>query len=292
MSYDEWRFTFGAKTKNQIDAITKSYLKEGLSVWNSDLKKPEYVNSYKTAPTCSSGMDVIVLVSNTGGFGYDYGAAIKNTLSTLPGHLANLSGNNYRLGFVLYDWQFNSTYAPYNRTPTYLTASGYTSLPAAQKYLSGAFTNTYIGSNLSPYTVGNQIRVTALTMMALNNSFAFNNAIGLWGSLLFPYGVQVDGNQYPAALNGGRYALGGPVGTGLARVLLNSIAGAWRTNVSRHIIIFNETNAADTNGSTWTSNYNSLLQTCQLQDINIISYEYNPTTRPNSNLAPLPISGY
>jgi hypothetical protein len=293
MSYDEWRFTFGAKTKAEIDAIPKSYLKEGLSVWNSDLKKPEYVNSYKTAPACSAGMDVVVLIANTGGFANDFGAAIKNTLSTLSTHLATLSGNNYRLGLVLYDWQFNSAYAPYNRVPTYITASGYTSLPAGQKYLSGSFTNLYLGTSLSPYTVGNQVRVTAMTMMTLNNGFAFDNAVGLWGSSVFPYGVQVDGNQYPAALSGGRYAVGAPVGEGLSRVVQSSIAGSWRTGVSKHVIIFNENSAAGNDGSIWSAlTYNSVLSTCLVNDFNIISYEYTPATRPNSNLQPGPIGGF
>ena len=48
MSYDEWRFTFGAKTKAEIDAIPQSYLSPGLSVWNTNIKKPEYVNIYGT----------------------------------------------------------------------------------------------------------------------------------------------------------------------------------------------------------------------------------------------------
>ena len=294
MSYDEWRFTFGAKTKAEIDAIPKSYLKEGLSVWNSDLKKPEYVNSYKTALACSAGMDVVVLIANTGGFANDFGAAIKNTLSTLSSHLATLSGNNYRLGLVLYDWQFNSNYAPYTRVPTYITATGYTSLPAFQKYVGSSTTNQYVGTTLSPYTLFNQIRVTAMTMMNLNNGAAFNTALGIWGTPTFPYGVQVDGNQYPATLSGGRYAVGAPVGEGLGRAVQQSIAGTWRTGVSKHVIVFNENAAADPWGNVWsnTTGYSSILSTCIGQDINIISYEYTPATRPNSNLQPGPISGF
>ena len=45
MSYRSKRFTFGSKTTAQIDAITISTNPEllpGMSVWNSDLKKPEY----------------------------------------------------------------------------------------------------------------------------------------------------------------------------------------------------------------------------------------------------------
>jgi hypothetical protein len=276
MSYDEWRFTFGVKTKKEISEITKSYLKEGLSVWNSDLKKPEYVNSYVTAAPCSAGMDVIVAISNTAGIGYSYGSTIKTTLATLSSHLATISGNNYRLGLVFYDWQFNCANSVYARIPTYLTATGYTSLPAAQKYLSGSTPSVYGGG--VTYVIGCQIRVTAVTMMNTNNGAAFNTALSNWCTPVFPFGVQIDGATYPnSTLPGGKYASGAPVGEGLSRIVLNNIAGTWRNGVSRHLIIFSELNAAGNNGSPWTP-ITSVQQACQLQDVNMITYELSVTS--------------
>lgn len=67
MSYDEWRFTFGAKTKTQIDAISQSYLLPGLSVWNTDIKKPEYVNlNVETGYKSFVNEDCVTLINNTG----------------------------------------------------------------------------------------------------------------------------------------------------------------------------------------------------------------------------------
>jgi hypothetical protein len=43
MTYFRYRFTYGIKTTAQINALTG--IKEGQSVWNSDIKKPEYVVS-------------------------------------------------------------------------------------------------------------------------------------------------------------------------------------------------------------------------------------------------------
>jgi hypothetical protein len=43
MTYFRYRFTYGIKTTAQINALTG--ISEGQSVWNSDLKKPEYVVS-------------------------------------------------------------------------------------------------------------------------------------------------------------------------------------------------------------------------------------------------------
>jgi hypothetical protein len=43
MSYNAKNFTFGSKTKSQIDVLSSTYtLETGMSVWNSDIKKPEY----------------------------------------------------------------------------------------------------------------------------------------------------------------------------------------------------------------------------------------------------------
>ena len=43
MSYNAKNFTFGLKTKAEIDALSSTYtLEAGMSVWNTDIKKPEY----------------------------------------------------------------------------------------------------------------------------------------------------------------------------------------------------------------------------------------------------------
>ena len=64
MSFRSRRFTFGSKTTAEIDAITVSTnpeLTAGMSVWNSDIKKPEYwTGAVWTNEDC-------VLLTNTSG---------------------------------------------------------------------------------------------------------------------------------------------------------------------------------------------------------------------------------
>lgn len=64
MSYRARRFTFGNKTTAQIDAITiitNPELVPGMSVWNTDIKKPEYwTGSVWTNEDC-------ILLTNTSG---------------------------------------------------------------------------------------------------------------------------------------------------------------------------------------------------------------------------------
>lgn len=51
MSYDNWRFTFGRRTKAQIDSISYSNRSAGMSVFNDDIKKPEYVYTPQSGST-------------------------------------------------------------------------------------------------------------------------------------------------------------------------------------------------------------------------------------------------
>ena len=62
MSYRSKRFTFGSKTTTEINAITtvtNPELSAGMSVWNSDIKKPEYwTGSIWTNEDCIVGTNV------------------------------------------------------------------------------------------------------------------------------------------------------------------------------------------------------------------------------------------
>jgi hypothetical protein len=64
MSYRAKRFTFGSKTTAQIDAITiltNPELLPGMSVWNSDLKKPEYWTG-----TVWTNEDCVLMINTSG----------------------------------------------------------------------------------------------------------------------------------------------------------------------------------------------------------------------------------
>ena len=203
MSYDEWRFTFGAKTKTEIDAIPQSYLSLGLSVWNSDIKKPEYVNTYMTSSACSNGMDVVFLIDYTGSMG---GAIndIKTSVTSITNKIISESGNNYRLGLVIFDEQTANNNAPY------FTSPDYTSLPIAQrKITTGSVPNRF------------QWR-TAMQMMTTNNITPFIAQLNKLNTGPFPLGGGVGGPE--------------PADMGVADIN-TGFAGTFRSNVAKMIIL-------------------------------------------------------
>jgi len=205
MSYDEWRFTFGAKTKAQIDAIPQAYLSLGNSVWNSDLKKPEYVNLYQITATCTNGMDVVFLVDYTGSMGSAIDN-IKSSISTITNKIILESGNNYRLGLVVFDETDSARVSEYSSTAEYI------SLPAIQKKV-----NTGIG--------GRYQWITATQMMTTNNITAFNTQLAKLNTATFPLGW---GAGMPE-----------PADMGLADVN-SGFAGNFRTNVARFVILITD----------------------------------------------------
>jgi hypothetical protein len=91
MSYRSKRFTFGIKTTSEIDAInlvSNPELTAGMSVWNSDIKKPEYwTGSVWTNEDC-------ILLTNTSGTTIDRGKLVRLDLtqtSILGALLTNLN---------------------------------------------------------------------------------------------------------------------------------------------------------------------------------------------------------
>lgn len=99
MSYRARRFTFGSKTTAQIDAITivtNPELTAGMSVWNSDLKKPEYwTGSVWTNEDC-------VLLTNTSGSTILRGRLVRIdvTQTTTPGALLTNTDEDIMVGVV------------------------------------------------------------------------------------------------------------------------------------------------------------------------------------------------
>jgi hypothetical protein len=78
MSYDRYRFTYGIKTTNEIASI--SGIAEGQSVWNSDLKKPEYVVNVGGNLLWSN--DDCIIMLNTSGSPMEEGNIVRITTST------------------------------------------------------------------------------------------------------------------------------------------------------------------------------------------------------------------
>ena len=78
MSYDRYRFTYGVKTTTQINALTG--IVEGQSVWNSDLKKPEYVVS--VAGNLLWSNDDCIVMFNSSGSTMEEGNIVRVSTST------------------------------------------------------------------------------------------------------------------------------------------------------------------------------------------------------------------
>jgi len=99
MSYRSKRFTFGNKTTAQIDAITivtNPELVPGMSVWNTDLRKPEYwTGSVWINDDC-------ILMTNTAAVTIDRGKFVKLDVTQNSTVGANLSttDNDYMIGVV------------------------------------------------------------------------------------------------------------------------------------------------------------------------------------------------
>lgn len=99
MSYRARRFTFGSKTTTQIDGITivtNPELTAGMSVWNSDIKKPEYwTGSVWTNEDC-------VLLTNTSASTILRGRLVRIdvTQTTTPGALLTNTDEDIMVGVV------------------------------------------------------------------------------------------------------------------------------------------------------------------------------------------------
>jgi len=204
MSYDEWRFTFGAKTKAGIDAIPQNYLALGNSVWNTDIKKPEYVNSYQIDAGCNSGMDVVFLVDYTGSMS-DAIEGIKTSVASIINKIIVESNNNYRLGLVIFDEYTSGTVSDYSSNVNY------TSLPPIQRKINTGLNGTYQW-------------ITAMQMMATNNITSFTTQLNKLNGVM-PLG---DGNNFPE-----------PADMGTADIN-NGFAGAFRNNVAKMIILITD----------------------------------------------------
>jgi len=202
MSFDEWRFTFGQKTKAEIDSLPQDDLKPGMSVWNSDLQKPEYVSSYLSSSACAQGMDVVFVVDYTSSMGSAING-IKTSITSITNKIITESGNNYRLGLVIFD-EWNS-----GTVSTYSTNANYTSLPASQRLI-----NT--GQN-SKYQW-----ITTMAMMATNNITPFTTQLNKLNGVI-PIGGGV-GSPEPADF-------------AVSRVNNQNFAGTFRSNVAKLIIL-------------------------------------------------------
>ncbi len=161
--------------------------------------------AFKHIPACIEGMDVVFLIDYTGSMGNEIDN-LKLNIATIVQTIVIESGGDYRLGLVTFDEYSGNTNLRYG------TDVEYTSLPASQRY-----------SNYNA-TADKSQWITAFEAMAHQNNTTFisqlnklNNAINLGSGAGIPE----------------------PGGIGFEQIL-NGIAGEFRENVSKLVILITD----------------------------------------------------
>jgi len=212
------------------------YLTE-LNDWLSHQNKGRLISQ---VITCADGMDIVFLVDYTGSMGAAINA-IKTAIASIVSTIVAESGNNYRLGLVLFDEYTSGT------TSNYSSKTAYTSLPSSQKYV-----NTGIG--------GKYQWITALEIFSENNQSSFTTQLNLLNNATdFPLG---SGQNTPE-----------PSDMGVDRVVNYDLVGTFRNDVSKLIILITDATPSgndDATNATDTAFINTLVTDCNEQGIKVL----------------------
>ena len=166
------------------------------------------INNQLTIPTqCNQGVDIVFLVDYTGSMGGSINgvkAGIANILSTINAE----SSGDFRIGLCIFDETTSSSNSNYGGT------SAYTSLPANQKVIinSGSGKNQHI-TCLQPMNI-------------IGNTSEFQTKLALLNTGNLPLG---SGQGTPE-----------PGGLGVNEIVANSIAGSFRSNAIKVIILITD----------------------------------------------------
>lgn len=160
--------------------------------------------------SCAQGMDVVFLIDYTGSMG-TYINAVKSNVLNIVNTIITESGNDYRLGLVLFDEYYSIDDPQYN--PPYSTSVDYTSLPASQRYI-----------NINTSADRRQV-ITAMEVMSNQNQSSFSTQLNKINTPSFPLGSGVGGPE--------------PGGIGYEQIL-NEIAGSFRTNVAKLVVLITD----------------------------------------------------
>jgi hypothetical protein len=161
---------------------------------------------------CSSGMDVVFLVDNTGSMGTAIDG-VKTSIASIASTIQTESNNNYRLGLVIFDEYTSQTVSNYS------SKTAYTSLPSSQKYV-----NVGVG--------GKYQWITAVEMMQTNNQTSFTTQLNKLNTTNFPLG---NGENFPEPSDMGVDLIGTS-----DKVGYEYFAGTFRSNVSKLIILITD----------------------------------------------------
>ena len=198
--------------------------------------------------TCADGMDIVFLVDYTGSMGSAINA-IKSAIASIVSTIVTESANNYRLGLVLFDEYTSGT------TSNYSSKTAYTSLPSSQKYV-----NTGLG--------GKYQWITAMEVFSQNNESTFSTQLNLLNNATdFPLG---NGQNTPE-----------PSDMGVDRVTNYDLVGAFRSDVSKLIILITDATPSgndDATNATDTAFINTLVTDCNAKGIRVLLMKQSATS--------------
>ena len=227
------------------------------------------INNQLTVPTqCNQGVDIVFLVDYTASMGGSIDgvkAGIANILSTINAE----SSGDFRIGLCIFDETTSSSNSNYGGT------SAYTSLPANQKVIinSGSGKNQHI-TCLQPMNI-------------IGNTTEFQTKLALLNTSNLPLG---NGQGIPE-----------PGGLGVNEIVANSIAGSFRSNAIKVIILITDAvpGGFDDASSTTDQNYfnNVLIPLCDTNGVQALiqssrTFNYGGNYYNNLALGTTPLGRY
>lgn len=250
LSWQQFRNLDSVRNLNESQQVQHYYkYLESLNEWINHQNKARLVSQIIT---CADGMDIVFLVDYTGSMSAAINA-IKAAIASIVSTIVTESANNYRLSLVLFD-EYNS-----GTTSNYSSKTAYTSLPSSQKYV-----NTGLNSKFQ--------WITAMEVFSQNNESSFSTQLALLNdSVNFPLGSGI-GTPEPSDM-------------GIDRIVNFDLAGTFRNNVSKLIILITDAASSgndDVNNATDVTFANTMVTDCIAKGIKVL------LMKPNSNsVAPL-----
>ena len=191
---------------------------------------------------CTDGMDIVFLVDYTASMGSAING-VKASIASIVDTITAQSSNNYRLGLVLFDERTTLSDGYIN----YDTNEVYQALPEAQRYI-----NENLSIPLTQY-------ITAMEVLSLGNQSSFITNLNYLNTVPFPIGFGVGGPE--------------PSDMGLDRVVNYDLAGAFRDNVTKLVILITDNPSSgddDVNNSLDTAFAQTLIADCNAKGIKVL----------------------
>jgi hypothetical protein len=191
---------------------------------------------------CTDGMDIVFLVDYTASMGSAING-VKTSIASIVDTITAQSSNNYRLGLVLFDERTTLSDGYIN----YDTNEVYQALPEPQRYI-----NENLSIPLTQY-------ITAMEVLSLGNQSSFITNLNYLNTVPFPIGYGVGGPE--------------PSDMGLDRVVNYDLAGAFRDNVTKLVILITDNTSSgddDVNNSLDTAFAQTLIADCNAKGIKVL----------------------